>query len=436
MSKPVLVFQAPVGTRSGYGERSRDLVRSLIALDKFDIKIVSTRWGATPMNALTELDTDILDRILVGNLAQQPEIFMQVTVPNEFQKVGKYNIGVTAGIETNLCDHTWLEGCNRMDLVLASSEHAKAVFEGTTFDKKDSSTGQIVESLKLTTPVEVLFEGIRLGTFQKKYTGEANVAEIFDQIPEDFCFLFVGHWLPGDIGEDRKNVGGMIKTFYESFKNKVKAPALVLKTTGGTISVSDKIALLEKINIIKSTIDSKNLPNVYIAYGDFTEQEINDLYNHPKVKAHVSFTKGEGFGRPLIEAALTGKPIITTNWSGHLDFLKPDSSVLINGTMTKVHHSAAWQGVLNLEAEWFTIDYGQASAFMKDMHKDYKKYLEKSRKTYHHIKTNFSFEAMTEKVGSILDSRLPDFPKQVQLKLPQLKKIELPKLKKIEAVEN
>ena len=436
MSKPVLVFQAPVGTRSGYGERSRDLVRALIALDKFDIKIVSTRWGATPMNALTELDTDILDRILVGNLAQQPEIFMQVTVPNEFQKVGKYNIGVTAGIETNLCDHTWLEGCNRMDLVLASSEHAKAVFEGTTFDKKDNSTGQIVESLKLTTPVEVLFEGIRLNTFQKKYTGEANVAEIFDQIPEDFCFLFVGHWLPGDIGEDRKNVGGMIKTFYESFKNKVKAPALVLKTTGGTISVSDKIALLEKINIIKSTIDSKNLPNVYIAYGDFTEQEINDLYNHPKVKAHVSFTKGEGFGRPLIEAALTGKPIITTNWSGHLDFLKPDSSVLINGTMTKVHHSAAWQGVLNLEAEWFTIDYGQASAFMKDMHKDYKKYLEKSRKTYHHIKTNFSFEAMTEKVGSILDSRLPDFPKQVQLKLPQLKKIELPKLKKIEAVEN
>ena len=436
MSKPVLVFQAPVGTRSGYGERSRDLVRALIALDKFDIKIVSTRWGATPMNALTELDTDILDRILVGNLAQQPEIFMQVTVPNEFQKVGKYNIGVTAGIETNLCDHTWLEGCNRMDLVLASSEHAKAVFEGTSFDKKDSSTGQIVESLKLTTPVEVLFEGVRLNTFQKKYTGEANVAEIFDQIPEDFCFLFVGHWLPGDLGEDRKNVSGLIKTFYESFKNKAKAPALVLKTTGGTVSVTDKIALLEKINAIKTTIDSKNLPNVYIAYGDFTEAEINDLYNHPKVKAHVSFTKGEGFGRPLIEAALTGKPIITTNWSGHLDFLKPDSSVLLNGTMTKVHPSAAWKGVLNLEAEWFTIDYGQASAFMKDMHKDYKKYLEKSRKTYHHIKTNFSFEAMTEKIGTILDSRLPDFPKQVQLKLPQLKKIELPKLKKVEPVEN
>jgi len=436
MSKPVLVFQAPVGTRSGYGERSRDLVRSLIALDKFDIKIVSTRWGATPMNALTELDTDILDRILVGNLSQQPEIYMQVTVPNEFQKVGKYNIGVTAGIETNLCDHTWLEGCNRMDLVLASSEHAKAVFEGTTFDKQDQSTGQIVDSLKLTTPVEVLFEGVRLDTFQKKYTGEANVAEIFDQIPEDFCFLFVGHWLPGDLGEDRKNVGGMIKTFYESFKNKTKAPALVLKTTGGTISISDKIALLEKIQAIKNTVDSKNLPNVYIAYGDFTEQEINDLYNHPKVKAHVSFTKGEGFGRPLIEAAITGKPIITTNWSGHLDFLSPDSSVLINGTMTKVHHSSAWKGVLNLEAEWFTIDYGQASAFMKDMFKDYKKYLEKSRKTYHHIKTNFSFEAMTEKVGSILDSRLPDFPKQVQLKLPQLKKIELPKLKKVEPVEN
>lgn len=175
---------------------------------------------------------------------------------------------------------------------------------------------------------------------------------------------------------------------------------------------------------------------MYLITADLTDEEMSDLYNHPKIKAHVSFTKGEGFGRPLAEAAITGKPIITSGWSGHLDFLKPDSSVLINGTMTKVHPSAAWKGVLNLESEWFTINYGQASAFMKDMHKDYKKYLEKSRKTYHHIKTNFSFEAMTEKVGAILDSRLPDFPKQVQLKLPQLKKIELPKLKKVEPVEN
>ena len=435
-TKPVLLFQAPVGTRSGYGERSRDLVRAIIALDKYDVKIVSTRWGSTPMNALTDNDMDIVSRILTQQLQTQPEIYMQVTVPNEFQRVGKFNIGVTAGIETNLCDVTWLEGCNRMDLNLVSSEHAKKVFEGTNYEKRDQRTQQVLGTVKLEKPVEVLFEGIRLDKFQKAYTASENVEQLFKGIKEDFCFLFVGHWLPGALGEDRKNVGGMIKTFYEAFKNKTNAPALVLKTTGGSLSEVDIEDLLNKIEYIKSTVDSKNLPNVYLAYGDFTDEELNDLYNHPKVKSHISFTRGEGFGRPLIEAAITGKPIITTNYSGHLDFLSSDSSVLVEGQMTKVHPSAVWQGVINADAEWFTIDYGKAGAYLKDIHKNYKLYLEKSRKTYHYIKTSFSFDAMKDKLDSILTNRLPDFPKQVQLKLPQLKKIELPKLKKVEQVEN
>ena len=439
MSKPVLVFQAPVGTRSGYGERSRDLVRALIALDKYDIKIINTRWGSTPMNALTDRDDDIISRLLMQQLQQQPEIFMQVTVPNEFQKLGKFNIGVTAGIETTVCDASWIEGCNKMDLVLASSEHAKKVFESTEYQRIDQNTKQSLGNLKLTTPVEVLFEGIRLDMFSKEYTKEPNIENLFKDIKEDFCFLFVGHWLPGAFGEDRKNVSGLIKTFFESFKNKQNAPALILKTSGGALSVMDRIEMINRINQIKASVDSKVVPNVYLAYGDFTETEMNDLYNHNKVKAHVSFTKGEGFGRPLIEAALTSKPIITTNWSGHVDFLNAETSVLLPGTLTKVHKSAAWKGVLNEDSEWFSVDLNVAAGFLKDVFKNYKSYTEKSRKTYHHIKTNFSFDAMKDKLGSILDSRIPEFPKMLGLNLPKLKKVEsmpqitLPKLKKVDA---
>jgi len=437
--KPVLLYQAPVATRSGYGERSRDLLRALIALDKYDIKIISTRWGATPMNALTDKDVDIISRILTQPLTQEPEIYMQVTVPNEFQRLGKFNIGVTAGIETNLCDHSWIEGCNRMDLILASSEHAKAVFEGTTYEKKDTQTGQLVGALKLEKPVEVLFEGIKLDSFKKGYTASPVIESALKDVKEDFAFLFVGHWLPGAFTEDRKNVGGLIKTFYETFKNKTNAPALILKTSGGSISVVDREMITTKINQIKGGIDATKLPNIYIVYGDLTEAEMSDLYNHPKVMAHVSFTRGEGFGRPLLEAALTSKPIITSNWSGHLDFLNNESSILIDGELTTVHPSAVWKGVINETAQWFTINYGQAAAYMKDVYKNYKTYTEKSRKTYHHIKTNFSFEAMQEKVDSILTARLPEFPKNVGLVLPKLKKvedapkIELPKLTKIEA---
>jgi glycosyltransferase involved in cell wall biosynthesis len=161
---------------------------------------------------------------------------------------------------------------------------------------------------------------------------------------------------------------------------------------------------------------------------------MNCLYNHPKVKAHISFTKGEGFGRPLAEAALTSKPILASNWSGHLDFLSSETSVLLEGQLTNVHPSAQWKGVINEGSQWFAVDYSKASGYMKDVFKNYKSYLEKSRKTYHHIKTNFSFDVMKEQLAKYMNT-LPEFPKQVQLKLPQLKKIELPKLKKIESTE-
>lgn len=429
--KPLLVLMAPVGTRSGYGERSRDIARALIQLDKYDIKIVNTRWGSCPANALTSEDSDILQRFLLEPLKEQPDIFIQITVPNEFQRVGKFNVGITAGIETDTCDSSWLEGCNKMDLILTSSEHSKNVFLNTVYDKKDKNTGQVLGKLKLEKPVEVLFEGVRLDKFIKEYKKSETIENVFKNISENFCFLSVGHWLPGDLGEDRKNVGGMIKTFYETFKGKTNAPALVLKTSGGSISILDKDEITRKIKLIKETVDSPIVPNVYVVYGDLTDEEMSDLYNHPKVKSYVSFTKGEGFGRPLIEAAITGKPIITTNWSGHLDFLNKETSVLISGQLTNVHPSAQWKGILNAEAKWFSINYAEASAYMKDVFENYKKYQEKSRKTYHHIKTNFSFDLMKEKLNEYL-LKVPEFPKQVSLQLPKLKKIELPKLNKIE----
>lgn len=276
----------------------------------------------------------------------------------------------------------------------------------------------------------------------KRKKSESAVYQMINQIESDFCFLFVGHWLPGAFGEDRKNVSGLVKAFYEAFKNKTNAPALVLKTSGGTVSVMDRTDIVNKIEQIRQSVDSNILPNVYLAYGDFTDEEMNDLYNHDKIKVHVSLTKGEGYGRPLAEAALTSKPIIASKWSGHLDFLNPETSILIDGKLTKVHASSVWKGVINAESEWFSADLGQAIAYMKDVFKDYKKYTEKSRKTYHHMKTNFSFEKMQEKLDSILTTRIPDFPKQATLNLPKLKKIggvqetpkiTLPKLKKVEA---
>jgi glycosyltransferase involved in cell wall biosynthesis len=430
-NKPTCVVAAPVATVSGYGARSRDLVRALIALDKYDVKIISTRWGATPLNALIAgKDDDIISR-LTGPLQSQPDLFIQVTVPNEFQPVGKYNIGVTAGIETTQCSADWLEGCNRMNLVIVPSKHSKDVFLTTKYDKLDKQTQQKVGVLELVKDIEVLFEGVNLDVYKKTDTLHKTVLDEFAKIKNDFCFLSVGHWMQGDLGEDRKNMGMLVYTFLDTFKNTQNPPALVLKTSGGTFSHIDRLEILRKIDFIKQTIKATRLPDVYVLHGDLSDAEMNSLYMHPKVKAHISLTKGEGFGRPLAEASVSGKPIIATNWSGHVDFLDKDYSILVPGALNNVHPSAAWDNVILPESKWFTADYGYFMGAMKDVNKNYNKYLEKSRKTTKLIKDNFSWTAMKDKLGEILE-RVPEFPKVQALKLPQLKKIELPKLTKIE----
>ena len=427
-NKPTLVVSCPVDTYSGYGARARDFVQSIIDLDKYDVKILSQRWGNTRFGYLQDHQNNSLSSRIIPNLTQQPDIWIQVTVPNEFQKVGKYNIGVTAGIETTLCDPTWIEGCNRMDLVLVSAQHAKKVFEESKFNMQDSNTGQITGVVELKTKVEVLFEGADI----EKYAPLAWPVKLdLSDIPEMFCFLTVGHWLQGSLGEDRKNIGYTIKAFLETFKNKKDQPALILKIQAGAgTSITDREVLLDKIDAIRKTVKGK-LPNIYILHGELSDAEMNELYNHGKVRAMVSLTKGEGFGRPLLEFSLVNKPIIASGWSGHIDFLDNQFTKQIGGTLTNIHPSAVVDKMLIAQSQWFTPDDALVGKALMDVFEDYKPYKELAKRQGYRSRTEFSYDKMRETLDTILTQYIPEFPKQVQLKLPQLKKIELPKLKKI-----
>ena len=432
MSKNTCVIYAPVDTLSGYGSRARDTVKSIIQLkkDEWDIKIIPCAWGNTPTGFIEENpEWKFLEpHFITGQLTSQPDVFIWITIPSEFQKVGKYNIGITAGLETTIVPGDWVEGCNRMDLVLVSSEHSKKAFVDSKYQKLNEQTKQVEGIVELKTPIEVIFEGMDLDIYKHLDKPNKEIGAL-NTIPEDFCYLFVGHWLQGDLGEDRKNVGLLIKAFFETFKGKKNKPALVLKTSIIGPSYMDRDEVLKRIHQIRNTVNSKDLPNIYLLHGEFTDAEINEIYNHPKVKVMVSLTKGEGFGRPLLEFTQSKKPILTTNWSGHLDFLNTGFTTLIPGTLTNVHKSAANQWLMK-EAQWFSPDTGRVGHYLKDMFENYKDYVDGGKRQAYHSKQNFSFEKMTEKMDEYL-KRIPEFPKQVQLKLPQLKKLELPKLNKV-----
>lgn len=442
----LVVCSCPIASRSGYGDDSRDRVRALInAHPEWDIKIISQRWGATPLNHLAPgRDDDLISRLwLEPNLPKQPDIWIQITVPNEFQRVGKFNIGITAGIETTMCHSSWLEGLNRMDLNIVPSNFTKQVFESTKYQQIDEKTNQQVGVLEMQKPMEVIFEGCDLDIFHKVKEISKDVDDELKKIPEKFAFLFVGHWLQGDIGHDRKDIGMLIKVFLETFKIVDNPPALILKTSSASFSKMDRREIIEKIDSIRSSVPSnKKLPNIYLLHGDLEPEEMNDLYNHPKVKAMVSFTKGEGFGRPLLEFTTSGKPVITTNWSGHVDFLDPKYNVLIGGELTPVHKSAQQKDMILPESKWFTVNYNQASSILLSVFNQYKIYADKAKGTIHNTKTNWSLDKMKKDFVAVIDRYLenvPAAPQQQKLQLPKLKKIksdsqkkiQLPKLKKV-----
>ena len=438
--KPFVIVQGPVATRSGYGNHTRDLVTSLIKADKYEIQIISLPWGSTPTDALKPDNTDhieIMKRIATGQINRKPDVFIQVSVPNEFKPHGKYNIGVTAGIETDCVSAEFLQGANQMDLIITTSKHSKDGFVKTTYDKVDDKTKQKIDELSLQKPIEVLFEGIDTNVYKRTNEIHDTVKEQLSLVKEKFAFLFVGHWLKGALGQDRKDIGMLIKTFAETYKNKARhnRPALILKTSGAAFSIMDREEITLKIQQILSAYGHK-APNVYLLHGDLSDEEMNSLYNHPKIKAMVSFTKGEGFGRPLLEFTATGKPVLASAWSGHVDFLK-DYSIMLPGELKEIHKSAADQFLIK-GSKWFTVNYQYASALLKDMTENYKNYLPKAKEQMRHTNSMFTLDKMADQFVELVDKGLSGVPQEMSLKLPKLKKAEapkvkLPKLKKVEA---
>ncbi len=433
--KNTFIISCPIDTYSGYGARSRDLVKSIIELNKYDVQILSQRWGSTPFGFINDHpEWEFLKSHLINSVTQKPDIWAQITVPNEFNPIGKYNIGFTAGIETTLCSAQWIEGMNRMDLNIVSSEHSKQVFLNSKFNKVDPKTNQNIGVVEMQKPIKVLLEGANLDNYKilkEDEIKEVNLLNDINSIPEDFAFLSVGHWMQGNIGEDRKNIGVTLKSFYETFKNKKKQPALILKTSSVNSSYMDRREIMDRVNAVRNSCKGK-LPNVYILHGNFTNEEMNELYNHPKIKAMVSHTRGEGFGRPLLEFSLVNKPIICSGWSGQLDFLQNDFTLLLQGQLTNVHPSAQQKDMILAESQWFQPNPQEIHRAYKEIFDNYKTWVTKAKRQGYYSRTYFAFENMKAKIIEILDKNVK-IVEEVTLNLPKLKKVEnkqeLPKLK-------
>lgn len=433
MNKPLFLFESPIFTRSGYGDWAESIAKSLLRYDKYDLKIVPTRWGhCSKKNLQSDLDKDnetqqLIPKILQQQLNRQPDIYCKMSIPNEFQPIGKFNIGMTAGIESTICSGPWIEGLNRMNFNIATSHHSKTVFEQANLTKSHADGRK--EIVKLEKPCEVLFWGCNTDIFKKTDIKNDHLEKFMSMIKENFAFLFVGQWTANNINADRKDIGMLIKTFIETFRSfpTERKPCLILKTSGAAICQIDKYDCINKLkSVISSVGESPDNPKIYILHGELTDMEMNALYNHDKVKVHISFTHGEGFGHPLLLASLSGKPILAPNWSGHLDFLDSKLCTLLPVDIKKIPTEAVNDWFLP-ESGWSVCKYDVASEIIKNVFNHYDSYIPNAEKLKIQNEQKFSIKSMDAIFHEMLDRIVPKFAVHQSIVLPKLKKITLPK---------
>ena len=383
MKKKIFV-RGPVLSQSGYGEQARFALRALRSReDLFDIYIQPINWGQTGWiweeNEFRKwMDDKILEtQILIQHQNLRPDISLQITIPNEFQKLCPMNIGYTAGIETDRVAPVWLQKGNEMDKILVVSNHAKDTYINTVATARNQQTGEELP-YKLETPVEVVWENTPLAKDSEDIPG-------FNP-KNDFNFLCVSQMGP------RKNLENTIKWFVEEFIDQEVGLVIKTNTKGNSrIDLEYTEGVLE--TILAPYSDRKC--SVSLLHGDLTESQMRGLYEHDKIKAMVNISHGEGFGLPLFEAARLGLPIISIGWSGQTDFLD-DKFLKVKHDLKQVQQHAVWDGVIQADSQWAYADQGSFKMALRQMQKRYADFLKQAEELQGHIDSHFRDEVLFE----------------------------------------
>ena len=364
------LIKCPAYTASGYGVHSRQIIHALLSDPAFDVCVEPLTWGNCAWT-IEENEKQII-RPLVEKFMQSKQngkenwdLFIHVTIPNEFERKGKFNVGVTAGTETDRISPNWAQKCNEMDLIIVPSNHAKQAFDNTVIDWENQQTGEKGQ-LKVTKPLLVCHEGVDTSIFKKLLPQELSEPFKSLKLTADFNFLCVGQWGKGGYGEDRKNIANTIKWFIETFRCR-KDVGLVLKLNMARNHLLDEEMVVKRIEEIKANYDKNDIPPIHLIHGYLKPKEMVSLYSHPQIKAFVSFSNGESWGLPLLEAAACELPIVSTNWGGQLSFLRKGFFSPVAYDLKEIPEAAVWEPILIKGSRWAKAREDDAKHRMQKM---------------------------------------------------------------------
>jgi len=389
-----VIVRGPALSRSGYGEHTRFLLRSLKDNKDFDVYLLNTPWGATSWLHEDSEEREWIDSLLMKTLESGREekfdLSLQVTIPNEWRPMAEKNIGITAGIETNKISDAWLQSAMSVDKIIVPSKHSK---EGFLNNKKEMTSPDGEKTIELTcqTPIDVV-------SFPFRNIEPENLNL---NLTTNFNFLTVAQVSP------RKNIEASLLAFLEEFQNEEDI-GYVIKLNIKNNCIIDRRHTESSIqSLLESYPDRKC--KVYLLHGNMSDEELAGLYTDNSIHGYLSTSHGEGFGLPIFEACGHGLPVVAPNWSGYTDFTtkKGESQILdVDYELREVQDQAVWDGVIEKGSEWCYVNLANVRSQMRELYNNAETQKENANKLKETMRKKYTtkqqYKKMVKSIKEIL----------------------------------
>jgi len=386
-----VVLRGPLLSISGYGEHSRQVFQWAESRG-WNLFSYVLPWGINPYFVNPDTQNGLIGRIMASTQPLPPhvkaDLSLQIQLPNEWDPtIAKTNIGITAGVETTICNPEWIQACNKMDHIIVPSEFTRKVFidSGLSPDHVSAIPEAFTCNLNNTSSAAAM---------------SANM----ENIPTKFNLLIFGQITGQDPETDRKNTFYNIKWLAEVFQNDPDV-GIIVKTNTGRLNVKDREQSTGILRELIAQVKTGPGPRFYLAHGLMDESEIAALYRHESVKALIAPTRGEGWGLPILDAAVCGLPVIATNWSGHLDFMSKVKFLSLDYDLVPVPSHKIDNHIFMEGAQWANVKEGHFKSRLTKFRKSHGPPTEWAESAAPHIAEDFSLA----NIFSIYNDKLAKF---------------------------